>query len=113
MDYLETEDLVSEWKEDCQWDEILLDQSSIRIPALHSKWVAHLTHLKKQLRLLKTLKRECRRGDEDYKTTEEKIASTTDAIDLCERNVYQLNQWTYNIGNIIRWRCHLKGVDVL
>ena len=56
MDYLNTDDLISEWKEDCKWDEILLDQSSIRIPALHSKWVSHLTQLKKQLRLLKTMK---------------------------------------------------------
>jgi hypothetical protein len=44
--------ILEEWSKDCQLNETKLDHESIRIPALHSKYLNYLQYAKKQCRAI-------------------------------------------------------------
>ncbi len=113
---LDPNQILSEWKDDCQLDEILIDTSALQIACLHSKYVVYLTTLKKQLRYFKRKKKEFpateRRGSTEYSRLEELISEHDDVIDATERIIYSINQFSFTLNTIVKWRCHLKGVDI-
>ena len=113
---MKLDDLLNEWKEDSIIDEILLDESSLKIACLHHKYVQYLADFKKQLRFLKQRKKDFpipdRRGSTEYAEIEELLAQTEDAIDSIDRIIYAINQMSFNIKNTIQWRMWVKGVDV-
>ena len=107
--------IIEEWQTDCVIDEVLLDESSLKIPCLHSKYLDYLNQLKVQLRKLQNLKKSIpvadRRGNERYESICIQIDSHTDAIEHTEKIIYHINGMTYNIRNIISWRQFTHGVN--
>ena len=109
-------DILQEWKKDSVLDEILLDESSLKIATLHSKYVEYLTSITRQIRRLKAKKRDFpaveRRHSSEFAELEELIEEMNDALDAVDRIIYSINQMSFNIKNIIQWRCFLKGTDI-
>lgn len=107
--------IIEEWQADCVIDQVLLDESSLKIPCLHSKYLDYLNQLKVQLRKLQNLKKSIpvadRRGNERYESICIQIDSHTDAIEHTEKIIYHINGMTYNIKNIISWRQFTHGVN--
>ena len=114
---IEVSDIILEWKTDSKLDEILVDSSALKIACLHSKYVEYLLQLKKQLRSLKRKKKDFpisnRRGNDLYLSLEDKVSEHEDGIDMVEKIIYSVNQMSFTLNTIVKWRCHLKGVDVL
>ena len=112
---VDPDQILLEWKKDCAIDEVLLDESSLKIPCLHSKYLDYLNQLKVQMRKLQNLKKSIpasdRRGNERYESICSQIDSHTDAIEHTEKIIYHINGMTYNIKNIIAWRQFTSGAN--
>jgi len=97
-------------------DKILLDDSSLVTPCLHSKYVEYLCALKKQHRDLNAHKKMIpapeRRNNQEYQKLEELIHQNTDATDACEQIIQSINQRNWTIKNVIAWRQFVQGADV-
>tara|TARA_R110002012_G_scaffold147361_1_gene305855 strand:+ start:317 stop:664 length:348 start_codon:yes stop_codon:yes gene_type:complete len=108
-------DVLKDWKEDAKIDEILIDSSAMRICCLHSKYLDMLGEAKRQLRVIKRKKKSVpiseRRGNEQYMDLEEIESETEDILDTLEKIIYAVNQMSYNLSTITKWRMFLKGVD--
>ena len=113
---IQVSEILDQWRTDSVLDEILIDSSALQIACLHSKYVDYLMTLKKQLRTLKRKKKDFpateRRGSDAYSQLEELVSEHEDGIDAVEKIIHSVNQMSYNLSTITRWRCHLKGVDV-
>ena len=112
---IDPDKIIEEWQTDCVIDEVLLDESSLKIPCLHAKYIDYLRQLKLQLRKLQNLKKSIpasdRRGSERYESICSQIDSHTDAIEHTEKIIYHINGMTYNIKNIISWRHFTTGIN--
>lgn len=67
---LDPSTISQEWQIDAQIDDTLLDESSMRIPCLHAKYLDYLATIRKQLRQLERKKKAIpaaeRRSDDRY-----------------------------------------------
>ena len=106
---------IEEWKSDCKIDEVLVDESSMKIPSLHSKYLTYLSELKSQLRSLEYYKKSIpaseRRSSDKYDKVCEQIAAHTDGIDHLEKIIYHINGMSYVISNIVKWRMFNAGLN--
>ena len=114
---IEVSDIILEWKNDSKLDEILVDSSALKISCIHAKYLDYLLQLKKQLRSLKRNKKEFpvpqRRTNEAFLSLEEKISEHEDGIDTVEKIIYSINQWSFTLNTIVKWRMFSQGVDII
>jgi hypothetical protein len=114
---LELDNVLNEWKEDADLDKVLVDESALKIACLHQKYLLYLNRFKSQHRKLVKSKKEFpimdRKNNPDYIQIEEYISLQLDGIDSCERIIYAINQMSYNLSTIVKWRAFLKGSDEL
>ena len=109
--------LLNEWRQDSVIDKILLDESSLKTPCLHAKYLEYLCALKKQGRELSLRKKSDfpapeRRNNPDYQRHEELSAQNSDAIEACTEIIQSINQRQWTIKNTIAWRQFVQGADV-
>jgi len=108
--------ILDEWKKDSVIDKILLDESSLVTPNLHSKYLQHLMDAKKQLRSLnaqkRTFKATERRNNIDYQNIEEMHSETEDIITACESILTGIKDRMWSIKHTIDWRRFVNGSDV-
>ena len=112
---LEPQKILEEWKEDSVIDNILIDESALKIPCLHSKYLDYLSAIRKQLRHLERTKKATpvaeRRNNEEFSVLEEYISEHKDCLDHLEKIIYSINQMSFNISNIIKWRQFTNGTN--
>ena len=110
-------DVQNEWHTDAVIDKILIDESALKIACLHQKYLVFLNDFKRQKRLLKRKKSEFpvtdKRGNPEYIQLEELLAESDDGIDSCEKIIYAINQMSFTINSIVKWRCFTNGTDNL
>jgi hypothetical protein len=111
------ENVLEEWKTDSIIDKILIDESALKIACIHQKYLVFLNDFKRQKRLLKRKKSEFpvtdKRGNPEYIQLEELLAESDDGIESCEKIIYAINQMSFTINSIVKWRAFLKGSDEL
>jgi hypothetical protein len=107
------DDVLSEWKEDCKIDKVLLDESARQLPNLHAKYLDYHTQFQRQQRLLKRKKSEIpasdRRGNESYLQVEELLSQQQDAIDATNEILKAIHQMSFTISTMVKWRVFLNG----
>ena len=112
---LDPSTISQEWQIDAQIDDTLLDESSMRIPCLHAKYLDYLATIRKQLRQLERKKKAIpaaeRRSDDRYEKVCESIDEHKDAADYLEKIIYNINGMSYSIGNAIKWRMFNAGLN--
>jgi hypothetical protein len=111
---LRLDDILAEWDKDSVIDKIELDQSSLQTACLHAKYLRFMAEAKKQLRKCKSLKSSVRRSGDDqkYRDLIELTSETEDLLDALERILQCLNQRSYTISNIVKWRMFTQGADL-
>lgn len=114
---LELSNVLGEWKEDSQIDNILLDESAMKLSQLHHKYLDYQSTFKKQHRALTRRKSEFpvteRRGNPKFAELEELISQQQDGIDATTEILKGIHQMGFNVSSAIKWRLFLKGSDVL
>ena len=114
---LKLDDVLNEWKTDSIIDKILIDESALKIACLHQKYLQFLNQFKAQKRFLKRKKGEFpvteKRGNPEYIQLEELLAESDDGIDSCEKIISSINQMSFTINSVVKWRAFLKGSDEL
>ena len=109
-------DLHEAWREDCQIDQILLDQTTLEIPVRHAKWLELHHDSKTQLRKLETIKKSYSMKDKktkEYAELLELVEETKQAVEMTAECIAFLNRTSYLINNIIKWRQFSSGVDAI
>lgn len=108
-------EILIQWQSDSKVDQILIDESSLKIACLHSKYLDFLMDLKSQLRTFKLQKKQWpvteKRGNPDYEQLELNIDYYADGIDAVEKIIFSINQMSFNIRNVIQWRQFTNGSD--
>ena len=114
-EFLDPSTIIESWSLDSQWDETLLDESSMKIPCLHAKYLDYLATIRKQLRQLERKKKAIpaaeRRSDDRFEKVCVSIHEHKDAVDHLEKIIYNINGMSYSIGNAIRWRMFNAGLN--
>lgn len=109
-------ELHEKWREDCQIDQILLDQTTLEIPVRHSRWLELHHDSKTQLRKLETIKKSYSMKDrksKEYSELVDLIEETKQSVEMTAECIAFLNRMSYSINNIIKWRQFSTGVDAL
>ena len=114
---LNPDDILREWKEDSVIDHILIDESAIRIPVLHAKYLDYLSAIRKQIRLLEAKKKSIpiseRRNNPDVLSLDETIAEHKDCIDSLAKIIYAINQMSFTLSTVVKWRAFTSGSNTI
>ncbi len=114
-EFLDPSIILASWKKDCILDEVLIDESALKICVLHSKYLGYQSRLKKQLRSLLSKKKAFpaveRRESKEYANLMELIAQHEDVIENCSEIIKSINQMSFTLNTITKWRSFTAGLN--
>jgi ApbE superfamily uncharacterized protein (UPF0280 family) len=109
MEMIRIDQVLADWSEDSKIDKILVDETALVIACRHQKYLDIQMRAKRQLRELKANRTKLIRKTPEYIAHAELLAETEDIVEACEKIIYSINQMSFTIGSIVKWRMWSQG----